>query len=348
MSNTNYTDYLNIANQTDATADYIGEGRLSLNDAPIEPLLKLYEQLCSSGVVDYSDFSHILSLLQIHITENNAVAVSILMHLMANGIRHGVEHFKEIIHSRHLMSETGYLRNNERLIQYHSKHPTISESPFIGKGVVYSCITGGYDEIRDPLFTTPGLDYVFFTDAPNTSSEIWDIRILNNPTNLSIKMLAKHVKMFPWKYLPDYDYSIWIDGKMQVVGDISEYIRLYSKSEPILVFNHYECHGIQDESKHIIGLGKESADLVNKQIHNYLSEGFPDNNGAIDACVLARTHKNNKLKTTMYDWWIEVNKWSMRDQLSFGYACWKNDLMYDSSPLYVYDNPYFTSYPHNY
>lgn len=52
--------------------------------------------------------------------------------------------------------------------------------------VVYTCITGDYDRLNDPVVVGNGIDYVCFTDSKNVNSKIWKTRpIPDDLLNLS-------------------------------------------------------------------------------------------------------------------------------------------------------------------
>lgn len=306
----------------------------------------LYKKLCSSGLAPMQDMEGLLNLFQTLLPSGRLPDVAILIRMTSSRIREAVQKHEDIKTRRTLVSEINHLLNSARISKhYHGDVPEAC-NPFIGRGVVYSCITGGYDEIKDPGFISDELDHVFLTDDPSLKSDVWDVRLIPNPDNLSPGMLARRVKLFPWNYLSDYDYSVWIDGKIQPVADINEYIHTYARSESMLCFNHYEARGIADEARIIKEMGKASPDIIEAQLNSCTNKGYPQDINSVDTCVLVRTHHDDKLQIVMSDWWDEINQWSIRDQMSFGYCCWKNDFVYDTSPLYVYDNPFFCAYAH--
>ena len=349
--NSQYNEFISIADKADEMANYLADGIIRIDQSPVEALLILYDKLCKEGLADPETFTLYIEQLKSNLTNNDSLGVASLIKSISGDIRDSINSYNEIIASRIRLSKLNYDRNLERnkreSLNTDSRNKLSHSSPFQGRGVVYSCITGGYDALRDPLYIDDDLDYIFFTDSKKTSSDIWEIRELPDLDSLSPQALARSVKLFPWKYLPEYDYSIWIDGKIQQHGSISEYIGLYSVSSPMLCFNHYECIGINDEANLIIKMGKEDPDIVSGQLSSYRKEGYPDDINAVDTCILVRDHSDELLRKVMSDWWEELTKWSMRDQLSFGYVCWKNGLIYDTSPLYVYDNPFFSTHPHN-
>ena len=224
-------------------------------------------------------------------------------------------------------------------------HPSpISTS---GKGCIYTAVTGGYDNILSPQYINPNLDYICFTDNPDIQSDIWDIRLIDNSDNLDPIRLARKHKILCNEYLSNYDYSIWVDGKIMITGNLLNCIQLYSISSPMLCMPHYERNCAYDEAEACIDVSKGNPEEIKRQIDKYQSESYPEHNGLIDSCVLVRMHNNDLLNTMLQTWWNEVLNESTRDQLSFGYSCWKTGFEYDMCNFSVYNNPYFSVKSHN-
>ena len=156
----------------------------------------------------------------------------------------------------------------------------------------------------------------------------------------------RKIKILGYKLLSDYDYSVWVDGKIVIKNSITDYINQYGGSCPILCFNHYSNNCVYEEYELCGKMKKDSIDVMRKQIDRYRQEGYPENHGMVDSCVLVRELHDDKLNQVMDTWWNEVRNESFRDQLSFNYSFWKNDFVYDTVPLFVYMNDYFTTRDH--
>ncbi len=240
-------------------------------------------------------------------------------------------------------------RNKERNRLSRLNHNTQQDrSTFTGKGAVFSAITGNYDSVRDPAVVDKDLDYYLFTDMNGIKSDVWKVIKVDNPEHLDLTRLARKIKILgAYEYLNEYDYTIWCDGKSQIVGDIHQYINQYSDGAPILCFNHYYNYNVYSEAELCKMLEKDNPETVDAQVKRYKNEGMPENNGMIDSCFLVRDSHSELLKKTMNDWWNEVKNGSKRDQLSFNYVCWKNGLLYDTSPLVSFNNWVVKGYEHS-
>lgn len=192
--------------------------------------------------------------------------------------------------------------------------------------VIYTCITGGYDTLDDPSFVSEGFDYICFTDNPNQKSNVWEIRpIPEELLSLSKVRQQRYIKINPHKYLSEYELSIWVDGKINVIGDLNKLVK-YCKEPGCYIYAplHPQRNCIYDELKACVNAKKDDPDIMRKQIKEYEEEGFPRNFGLLQSNILIRHHNNEKCISFMQQWWREVRMKSFRDQLSFNYVSWKN------------------------
>ena len=73
------------------------------------------------------------------------------------------------------------------------------------KKVVYTCVTGGYDNIIDPKFINDDFDYICFTDNLSLRSDVWTIKPLPVETEgLSQVKKQRYVKINAHKILKNY------------------------------------------------------------------------------------------------------------------------------------------------
>lgn len=252
----------------------------------------------------------------------------------------------QVLNTYRLRSRNACLCNREKLNEWQKNHSDEGKIPFTGRGVVYSAVTGGYDRIKEPQNVNPNLDYILFTDNPHIQSDVWKIRLIQNPDHLDNTRLARRIKILGHQYLEGYDYSVWIDGKLCITGDLQEYVQKNRGKQPMLCFNHYIHDCIYEEKSLCQRLQKDDPTVMDMQMERYRKEGYPAHNGLIDSAILVRELKNDRVIRLMESWWQEVLHTSKRDQLSFNYVCWKNDFVYDSTDLFIYGNEYVKSYAH--
>jgi hypothetical protein len=196
----------------------------------------------------------------------------------------------------------------------------------MNKKVVYTCITGGYDSLVEPKYVSEDFDYICFTDNPNLTSNVWNIKPLPKETEeLSQVKKQRYVKINPHKLLKEYDLSIWVDGCVTLKGDLNELLDKTLKEDySIYIPKHPNRNCIYTEAIVVVKMRKDKKENVDPQIDRYKQEGFPKDYGLLQSNILIRKHNNEDCIRLMEDWFNEIKNGSHRDQLSFNYASWKN------------------------
>lgn len=201
------------------------------------------------------------------------------------------------------------------------------------KIAIYTCITNGYDMLKEPLFNSPNIDYYVFTDTNiEKKSKNWNIINTNNLKNKELNELDdiqknRFIKMHPHIFLKGYDYSLYVDGNVTIISDITPLITSISKDVGISLHRHIYRNCLYDEAKVLKILGKGNKKKINKQIKQYNKEGFPKKYGLLEATIILADLKNPKSKLILDSWWEEfVGSKSYRDQLSLPYILWRHGI----------------------
>ncbi len=194
------------------------------------------------------------------------------------------------------------------------------------KKVIYTAIIGNYDKLKEPKVVTEGFDYVCFTDNVTLKSPIWKIVPVTNPEGLDNTRLARKIKILCNSILKEYDLSIWVDGSVLIDCDLNNFIDVNYHGEDIVVPSNPYRSCVYEEADECIKLKKDSQDIIKKQMEDYKSEGYPEENGLVGTRLMIRNHRSKKVEEFMNSWWNEVNLKSKRDQLSFNFVLWKHPL----------------------
>lgn len=223
--------------------------------------------------------------------------------------------------------------------RYGSDERKTSAAETGGPVVVYTAITGDYDSLKDPLFKAGNLAYVCFTNNRQLKSNIWNMEYIDNH-DMDNVYLARHIKMNPHLYFSDYDTSIWVDGKYQIMDDLRTYVVQYQKQSPVLCFPHPHRDCICDEAAVCIMNHLDKKERMFFQVSDYLRKGFPLNYGLYETGCMVRIHNDISVKMLMGKWEKEITRYSIRDQLSFPYVCWESGFVPDICNLDINRNPW--------
>lgn len=225
------------------------------------------------------------------------------------GIRHSVLEWR--------MKKLG--GGNKSFLTYHED----TELP--EKCLIYTCIAGDYDEVLEPIYVPDGVEFRVVTDQPVPEKSCWKALSLSQIAEISgldDTRRARYVKTHPHVLFPQYEYSIWVDSNIRIVGDVTGTFRSLG-SIPFASNWHPLRNCIYQEAKACVLKGKEQKHALEAQTMNYVREGMPAKFGLVETNMLVRRHQDATCIKLMEDWWAEILKHSKRDQISLPYVIWK-------------------------
>lgn len=218
----------------------------------------------------------------------------------------------------------------------------------IPKIAVYTCITGNYDkEILEPFVKKENIDFYLFTDNVNQKSKNWNIKPLPETLDKNYNNVLKnrYLKMHPYELFKDYDYSIYIDGNVKVMSDLTELVYSVNEKAGIGMHKHQFRDCIYNEIEVCRIKKKGNYKEMKKQVEKYRKEGFPEKFGMLEAAIIVSDLKSNKAIKIFNEWWNEfISNGSLRDQISLQYIVWKNSLKINDIGVLgnnLYKNPKF-------
>lgn len=214
----------------------------------------------------------------------------------------------------------GYLRNlqnGESKIEYNKD-----------KIVVYTAITNKtneYDKLKELPLNLKDVNKFAFLEK-NIESDSWQVKPIYNEFKDPCRNAKIH-KILPHKYFPDFEYSLWIDGSIEVKFpySIKRLIEIYLNGFDIALFKHSERRCLYQELKVCCDRRLDDIETMKKQVERYKIEGYPENLGLSECTVILRRH-TNQIKEFNEAWWEEIKNGSRRDQLSFDYVARKMNL----------------------
>lgn len=216
------------------------------------------------------------------------------------------------------------------------------------KYIIYTCITGGYDDLLSyKCVNTKECDYVCFSDTPMPNApSYWTVvntksfaKYLNLEHDLT--RLARFFKTHPHLFFPNYQYSMWIDGNIDLLKDPVEYFKLKPKESFILIPQHPLRDCIYDEIDACKQLKKDDNQMLDNVKQFLIDEQYPHHIGLVQSGVIVRDHSDPICIDLMEQWWNQIKTKSKRDQVSFNYLVWKNNLKYSFIQWNELVNNYF-------
>jgi len=202
-----------------------------------------------------------------------------------------------------------------------------------GEGIVYTANFGNYDNLLLPEHC--GFTHIHLTDEGAIGSKYQELP----------QVRARMCKVLSHKLFPDYKYTIWHDASIEFKLDPAALV-CYLGDNDIALMAHPERDCIYDEATAVVEMGKERASIVSEQMEHYKAEGYPEHNGLVATGVIVRKH-TAKMEQFNNAWWAEIGRYSVRDQLSFNYVCWKMGIKYDVIPGNLWDNKWFVWHGHS-
>ncbi|XP_075671723.1 putative hexosyltransferase MUCI70 [Castanea sativa] len=210
--------------------------------------------------------------------------------------------------------------------------------------IVASAIFGNYDNIQQPrniseaarknvpfyMFIDEKTEAVMKNSSDLDSSKkfgFWRIIVVRNIPYTDPRRNGKVPKLLLHRIFPNVRYSIWIDGKLQLVVDPYQILErfLWRENANIAISRHYKRYDVFVEAEANKNAGKFDNASIDYQIDFYRREEnltayneskLPITSDVPEGCVIVKEHiPITNLFTCL--WFNEVDRFTPRDQLSF-------------------------------
>lgn len=197
---------------------------------------------------------------------------------------------------------------------------------------IYTCIIGDYDAPKPPLIIPKNYKFILFTNMNAEKVPGWEIRKIPdrlkcyNPT-----FINRYIKFHPREFF-NTDYTMYIDGNVRLLVDISDLIQVVDNSKiHVGMYDHSVRNCLYREAQVCKYLGKGNKEGIEEQVKAYSQEGMPHSYGLKEATVILANMHDENAGALLDAWWKEFNRWSSnRDQLSLPYVIWKMGMKLDS------------------
>ncbi len=180
---------------------------------------------------------------------------------------------------------------------------------------VVSSITSQKDKLIE-THKRGNAKFVLFTDEP-VQSDLWESRpaydkFKDNRRNSRIHKLLIH------QYI-DTEYSIWVDGNIELIEEPEVLIEKYMKDTDIFMFRHETRDCIYDEAVECVKRKLDTPENIREQVVAYEEAGFAKHKGVFIGHFIIRRH-TPKIEEFNNAWWSEYCRYSVRDQIAMPYA----------------------------
>lgn len=267
-------------------------------------------------------------------------------------------HFKSLIKEMSIKKIVDKLKNTrkmERLIKGQFKenrdYNYLKENVNIDtnknkKILVYTCITGNYDNPSKIYLKENCCDYKLITNNHNLKTNDWEIEYIPEEleNKYNNKELNRYYKMHPFIH-DEYDYSIYVDGNIDIISTISDLEEFLNKEIGIAMHKHKDNDCVFEEAELCKILKKGNKKEIEKLMKEYSDKNMPHKYGLPECNIIMTDLKNDRANKIYDEWWGKLQKSKCeRDQLVFPYILWKNKIKTECIATLgnnVYRNPKF-------
>lgn len=198
------------------------------------------------------------------------------------------------------------------------------------KQVIYTVLTGKYEELRQPMCIHPDFEYICFTDVlKDERNGVWLMREIPKVTQDKAR-LSRFPKMRPDLLLPDFEYSLYMDANL-CIQNVDIYIRVLDLIKKNVLWAGVK-HPLRDcvyEEAFEVLFGRRYEKKIRRGLREMkflLKEGFPSHYGMYEANIIFRSHKNPVIEEQGLLWWQMLCSYSKRDQFALSYTLWKKKI----------------------
>ena len=182
---------------------------------------------------------------------------------------------------------------------------------------VYTAVFGGYDEVPSPTYKPEGWNFICFSDVEIVAPG-WEVRVVD-PGRGSPMLNNRHIKILPYEYLREFDVSLYIDSNILILGDVSLLYKNWLRGVSFAAWMHPDRSDVYEECEAILlNLRHPTMEIIG-QYAALKHQEAPKESGLIEASMLWRDLKCEKVKLLMEGWWEQLNEGKGRDQPYLGF-----------------------------
>jgi glycosyltransferase involved in cell wall biosynthesis len=182
--------------------------------------------------------------------------------------------------------------------------------------IVYTCIFGAYEALREPANPDPRVRWMLFTDDPHVRSDVFDVVVVTERRS-SVRRTSRLPKFLPHCYLPPHDVSLYIDGSLMIRDpDVLSFVKKALGDADIALFRHHARSNVFEEIEICRNLGLERGEVCTHFEQLYTERGAPEDFPLFENMLIVRRN-TPAVQTCNTAWWNHYGTTgAQRDQLS--------------------------------
>lgn len=192
---------------------------------------------------------------------------------------------------------------------------------------VYTVIFGTYDLLKEPYVVPDNCDFFVITDREVREDSVWkkvncdrwyDILKDKSPVEKN-----RFFKMNPHMIFPRYKFSMYVDGSIQIISDLTPLIYKMGQAK-MAFFCHPGRDCVFDELKVLRINRKIDKERYREYLRYLKQEKMPAHFGMVECGIIVREHNSSECIELMEKWWQMFCKFVKRDQVLLPYILWRN------------------------
>jgi O-antigen biosynthesis protein len=208
---------------------------------------------------------------------------------------------------------------------------------------VFTALFGSYDRLLEQA-PADDVDFICFTDDASLTSRTWDVRVVDVGER-GIRA-ARRVKTGPHRMLPDHEWTIWVDARLSIRShELVPTLLRHAAPSGMAAMVHRQRHCAYDEAMEVYRKGFDQSPQLVEQIRRYRRAGFPAGRGLVSTMVVARRN-DEQVRQVNERWWSEIERGSIRDQVSLPFVLWELGFEPGLVDLDPYENELYVLHHH--
>ncbi len=181
---------------------------------------------------------------------------------------------------------------------------------------VYTALLGSYEALNEAQVSTPGIDFVCFTDDASLRSERWRVVVVEPEFARDPHRSQRRLKILGHPELGAYDETLYIDNSVSLTGDPGEILDEWLAEADMGLARHSYRDSVAEEFAAVIASALDDHHRVAEQWDHYVDTIPHVINGPVLWGGMIARRRSDQVADACSTWFHHVLRYSRRDQLS--------------------------------